>query len=356
MKSLFIGSTSRYSGKSLICLGLGSKFTKDGLNIGYIKPIGTTPTYVGDQLTDEDGVFIARALKIDEPLDLLCPVLVTQDFLVNTLEGKIKKMDVKVADAHKKLSTNKDIMLIGGAGNIYEGTFLGLSGLYLLELLKAKLILVDTHQTDIFCIDYLLSVKEKIGDNLLGVILNKVRPEELDCMKRRIIPFLEKKGIKVLGIIPHDRILDSISIARLKEILGGEILCCDNKLDGLIERFSIGAMNVESALKFFRKSKNKAVITGGDRADIQLAALETSTRCIILTGELYPSDIILARAEERGVPVMVVKDDTISTVEKIERILGRLRLREEEKIRKVKEVVEQNINFEVIYEELGLKV
>ena len=68
MKSIFIGSTSRYSGKSLICLGLGAKFKKDGFNISYMKPIGVTPTYVGDQLTDEDAVFIAKALKLKSHL------------------------------------------------------------------------------------------------------------------------------------------------------------------------------------------------------------------------------------------------------------------------------------------------
>ena len=36
----------------------------------------------------------------------------------------------------------------------------------------------------------------------------------------------------------------------------------------------VGAMSVESALSYFRRKPNKAVITGGDRADIQLAALE----------------------------------------------------------------------------------
>ena len=58
-------------------------------------------------------------------------------------------------------------------------------------------------------------------------------------------------------------------------------------------------------MTYFRRKPNKAVITGGDRADIQLAALETSTRCLILTGNLYPSPAVLNRAEELCVPVLL---------------------------------------------------
>ena len=48
----------------------------------------------------------------------------------------------------------------------------------------------------------------------------------------------------------------------------------------------LGAMGAELALKFFRTKPDKIVITGGDRADIQLAALETDTKCLVLTGNL----------------------------------------------------------------------
>jgi len=44
----------------------------------------------------------------------------------------------------------------------------------------------------------------------------------------------------------------------------------------------VGAMGQEQALNFLEVKANKAVITGGDRADVQLAALETSTKCLIL--------------------------------------------------------------------------
>jgi len=117
----------------------------------------------------------------------------------------------------------------------------------------------------------------------------------------------------------------------------------------------IGAMNVEGALRYFRTVQNKAVITGGDRPDIQLAALETSTRCIILTGNLFPGNSIISRAEEREVPMIVVKEDTLTTVEKIESLLRRLRVSGKKKVARAVELVNREINFRSLYDKLGIK-
>ena len=138
--------------------------------------------------------------------------------------------------------------------------------------------------------------------------------------------------------------------------LGGEVLCCEHRLDDLVERFSVGAMNVEGALKYFRKVRSKAVITGGDRPDIQLAALETDTRCLILTGNLYPNDIIISRAEERNVPIILVQRDTLSIVQQVEDIMTRLRIRDKRKIDRAIQLIDEELNFSLLYESLQIEV
>ncbi|MBM4082116.1 MAG: hypothetical protein FJ278_20590, partial [Planctomycetes bacterium] len=115
-----------------------------------------------------------------------------------------------------------------------------------------------------------------------------------------------------------------------------------------------GAMNVDAALKHFHMVPNKAVITGGDRADIQLAALETSTKCLILTGDLYPNDIIIGRAEQAGVPIIVVRTDTAATLDICENLTGHISLHSG-KIQRVADVVERELDFPLLYKKAGLK-
>jgi BioD-like phosphotransacetylase family protein len=156
--------------------------------------------------------------------------------------------------------------------------------------------------------------------------------------KEAVKPFLEKQGVKVFGIFPRDKFLESVTVRRLHEILGGSLLCCEDRLDEHVENFLIGAMDVDSALNYFRRAPNKAVITGAHRSDIQLAALETSTKCIILTGGLSTNEVVVGKARTKGVPIITVADDTFTAIDKIELSMGKTSIREKRKVERAKEL------------------
>jgi BioD-like phosphotransacetylase family protein len=90
------------------------------------------------------------------------------------------------------------------------------------------------------------------------------------------------------------------------------------------------------------------VITGGIRTDIQLAALETDTVCMVVTGGVSPHEIILQKAREKGVAVLKVQEDTFSTVERFERILGALRIREPEKVARGTAAVRASVDTDAL--------
>jgi len=117
----------------------------------------------------------------------------------------------------------------------------------------------------------------------------------------------------------------------------------------------VGAMSVESALTYFRRKPNKAVITGGDRADIQLAALETSTRCLILTGHIYPSPAVINRAEELCVPVLLTRLDTLGSIEIIENFFGKSRFQSPQKIERFTEMLNAHFDFASLYKVMGIE-
>jgi len=104
-------------------------------------------------------------------------------------------------------------------------------------------------------------------------------------------------------------------------------------------------MDVDSALSYFRRTPNKAVITGAHRTDIQLVALETSTKCVVLTGGLQTSDVVISKAQSQGIPIISVETDTFTTVDKIERIMGQAMIREKGKADRAKEVVSLEVDI-----------
>ena len=354
MLPLLIESTESYAGKSLLCMGLGLKFQKDGFKIAYLKPLGKSPIRIGKIITDEDAVFIRDVFHLDEPLEQLCPVVATQDLIIDAYDGKVKGLDKKITDAYQEVSRGKDIILIGGGGSLHEGTYLGLSSIRIARDFRAKVILVDNAEYEVN-VDCILRAKEGLKHNLIGVVLNRIPHHRIDFINKRIIPFFQRREIDVLGTIPLDSLLNSVSVRELQQILNGRFLLGEEYGADLIEKFLIGSMNADKAIDYFKKSKNKAVIVGGDRPDIILAALETPTSCIVLTGDLYPNDILLAKAEEMKIPIILVKDDTYSTVQKVDKVLGRLRVKEEKKVKLGASLIEKEINFKLLYKKTGLK-
>ncbi|MEW6213819.1 MAG: phosphotransacetylase family protein [Nitrospirota bacterium] len=354
MISLYVGSTSGYSGKSLVSMGLGHKFKKDGFRVGYFKPVGILPIKVNDVLTDNDAWRIYRALELKDPISEICPVVLTQELAVKGYLKDVKGLLAKIVKSYNQLSKDKDIILVGGYGSIYSGGVLGISGLKVIKRLNAKVVIVVKYEGE-FCVDYILQAKKDLGDHFIGVILNKVTHEYKQGVEDYIVPFLKRKDVDILGILPHDSIVGSITIEELNDMLGGKVLCCHDRLNNLVEHFLIGAMQVDRATEYFKRTKNNAVIVGGDRADIQLSAIESGTECLVLTGELYPSEIIIARAELKDIPILVVRDDTYSVAKKLERLSVRLRLRDKAKVARSTDLVAENVNFPLFYEKLGIK-
>ena len=122
-----------------------------------------------------------------------------------------------------------------------------------------------------------------------------------------------------------------------------------------MENLIVGAMGADSALAYFRRGPKKAVITGGDRPDIQLTAMETSTRCLILTGNIRPGPQIISRAEERGVPIVLTRHDTMTAIERIEGFFGKTRFYQDKKVKRFEGLLGEHMGFKELYKLMGLR-
>ena len=354
MATLYITASEAYSGKSALCVGMGKRFQHDGYTIGYMKPIFRAVRCLGSSGVDADAAFMKQIFGLQEPTATMAPVCVDDLAFERAMQGKGKNILQIIETAFVALSREKDIVLLEGANNLMQGFVIGAPPYEVSQLLKARELLL-VKWNDIRDIDYVLAARELLGRSLLGAVVNAVPHRQMEFVKDVVVPFLKKKGIRVYGVLPQERILRSISVRELAEAVNGEVLCCEDALDGLVEHLMVGAMQVDSALRHFRRKANKAVITGGDRPDIQLAALETSTKCLILTGNLHPSPIIMGRAEEMGVPMILVRKDTLSTVEIVERAFYRARFHEPRKLARFEELMDKNFDFEGLYSDLGRK-
>jgi hypothetical protein len=102
---------------------------------------------------------------------------------------------------------------------------------------------------------------------------------------------------------------------------------------------------------YFREARNAAVVTGGDRSDMQIVALEVpNIKCLLLTGNLEPTKIVLGKAEEKGTPIILVKEDTLMTIERLNEVFGKARIKGEAKIKRMKELVKNHVDIDRLME------
>ena len=350
---IYVGSTAGYSGKNMVIMGLGLRLQKDGYNVGYMKPVGAMPQERGGVLGDEDAFFVQDVLGLDEPSNLVTPVLVTQDFKVRAFSGQCEEYMPGIVDAYRQLASRHDVMVVAGSGSMYSGRYCNVDGIRVVKELGLKAIIIDRLHKELNY-DYLVVLKDTLGDNLAGVVLNDIPANFMNEVEGLIKPFLERNGVRVVGVIPKDPLMGAIKVGDLAERLGGKVISAQNKSDKVVENFLIGTMQVENFMTHFRKNKNSAVIVGGDRSDVQLVALEGNCPCLVLTGNLYPNDIILTRSEVLNIPIVVVRDDTYTVAKKMEVILSRHKLRDVIKIRQGAQLVSSSIDFAYVKETAGL--
>ncbi len=308
MGVIYLVSAEAAAGKTAICAGLGKYLSGEGKKVGYLKPLTS-----GEN--DTDVAFIRSVLGI---ADVVNAPDIIQGRDVVLVEGMIGP---KAADSSSQAAY----------GAVKE--------------MKAKVIAVEayTGQASGYIDGYL-----GFGDSLAGVIINKIPPSQLEKTAEKTKIEFEAAGIAVLGLIPENRSLLAITVGELAESICGKILNNTDKSDELVENYMLGAMVVDSGLDYFGRKTNKAAVIRQDRPDMQLAALETSTRCLVLSGNgAEPVYNVLQKAEINGIPVITTECATVDIIDIIEESLAKARFHQEKKLTVLVEMIKQNVDLKV---------
>lgn len=357
---LLIASTSSLSGKSAFAVGIGRALQRQGYAVGYCQPFLLAHDY--DQLAPDHVAFIREALRLrGETDDLIAPVHLSASAIAETLRDarvSTNEFQQKVLRAFGTLACDKDVMLIEGPDTRDEGSVLSLTAADQASLLDARVLLVVRgHESAL--LDRAVAFQRELGDRLLGVVLNAIPRGSLSYTTNTIVPALERVGVMVLGVLPEDRTLSSVSVGQVTGYLDGRVLCAEEQSGALIEHVVVGAMSVETAIDHLKRRERTALVTGGDRTDLLAAALASAevistTSAFILTGDLYPSPRILTVAATNGIPIVLVRHDTRASTDLLDKVFGRVRFAQTRKIDRFGALLAERFDFVRLARALGL--
>ncbi|HMK91731.1 MAG TPA: phosphotransacetylase family protein [Thermoleophilia bacterium] len=346
MRSLYIASTEGSGGKTTLSVGLCLALRARGLDVGYFKPVGTMPRQSSSgERVDDDAAFVADVLGLTEPLTDLCPVVLDEGALHEVLAGADGDTLGRVQAAFDRVRKGRDLVVCEGLGEIWQGRFLRASGADVVAKLDLGAVLVARF-AGARLLDDICYVKDGLKQRLLGVIFNMVPEARIELVRGEYTRFLDEQDIATYGVLPANRRLAAITVGEIVEALGATYICGEEHADALAETYLIGAMSPEHALRYFQNAANKVVVVGGDRAEIILAALDTPTAAIVLTGSYVPSPTVLNRAQELGVPVVSVPSDTVAATDAIQRLFGRLGVHDARKIELISDEITRSLDLD----------
>lgn len=315
MKSIFITSTSSCAGKTTVGLCFALTCPK---KVGYFKPFSL----------NEDTHLFKEVLHLKEPESTL----------------SLDNGDLK--ERFEELST-KELLIVEGGPNLSYGAYKKLSAPEIARTLDLEPVIVTEGSPEAI-VDKVIMGKSCFP-RIRGIIINKIPYSALNETKSFTVPSLEKVGLPVLGTIPSYKMLRTYTGKDVQEHLDAEIVC-EEGMDKRIDSVLIGAMTFDSALTYFRRYADKVVITGGDRAEIMLAAMETSTSCIVATGGVRPSPPVIRKAVELKIPILLVTGHTYAAAKKVEEIRPKLTPEDTEKLELIKKQVSCHIDRDALLE------
>ncbi len=140
----------------------------------------------------------------------------------------------------------------------------------------------------------------------------------------------------------------------VKTAKGGKVVAGPAHSSTLIENVMLGAMTPDPGPLYFGQRANKAVVLKSERPDLQIAAMQTSTACLVLAGKSAPIPAVLARAADTRVPVVTVADDVPTVVSRLETALRNAWL-SAAKVGRASELVSKHVDLAKIDAALGLK-
>ncbi|WP_435081152.1 phosphate acetyltransferase [Clavibacter michiganensis] len=337
-RSIYITSAEGHSGKSTVALGVLDTLTHQIQRVGVFRPIARSieePDYVLQALLAHDGV----DLDYDE-----C-VGVTYDDVHADPEAALSR----IVERYKAVEAKCDAVVIVGSDYTDVGSPTELSfNARIAANLGAPVLLVLTgrraDETGGRSPDEMrqiadLAVPELVTAHaaLLGVVVNRADPEQLDAITAAIpaaVPAsLQARAPHVpVWAIPEDAFLVAPTVAELLDAVDGTLVKGDQ---ALLSREALGvvvsAMSMENVLA--RLTEGAIVVIPGDRSEVLLGVLtahasETfpTVAGIVLNGgfALSPTIETLIAGLDQTLPIISTELGTYETAKRITQTRGRL--------------------------------
>jgi len=328
MSVLFVTSLNANSGKTMVCAGLGKYWLDHNLPVGYLKLVPGEAS-----AADREIEFLPKILNLISP-----PAV----FNEKDRDSILRQIPA---------GTSQDIYLIEALLNDVT--------VDLVRQMQAKVLVIHDYSVRL---SETLNEYRKLDASLAGILINKVPRNKLALLQNQFAAELNTAQIPLLGIIPEDRLLMAPSVADLSGIVQGKNMIAAANMEELIENLMMGSSTFDRGAVYYNRKANKAVILWGERpgyrkaalAGLQQAAMQTSTRCIVISANGVPIPAVAQKAEELQTQIISAPGTLPALIAMVDQAMGQIRFTQEKKLPHLMEVLSPKFNFNRLSQTVGI--
>ncbi|HKZ51495.1 MAG TPA: DRTGG domain-containing protein [Dehalococcoidia bacterium] len=311
MKAILVGAAAPLVGKTTVAVGLAQLLSQAGRSSRLVR-------MEGDEGAAADARLFSSLGGLEEPLT--------------------------AAEAARRRAADDLLIAEAPAGPCLDA----------LSTLDAGLILVARPQglregpqawAGGYAEDVLAMAREAKG-HLLGVVVTAVAAATLKELEAALTP-------KPLALLPEDRLLAAPTLHEATAALEAQSIVGNGSLAMALPRLMVASIASDPAFPYFNRYEGKAVIARCDKPDLLLAAITAGAQCLIVTGGRPPLSYVIARAEEEGIPLLLVRQDTVSTAKILEALYKRARLAGPQKIARAQDILQECADLAALRKALG---
>ncbi len=323
--ALYIATIDRYSGKSLVALGVTELLLRKTNKVGIFRPL------IDVQAAEERDKTIDLLLRY---FDLHLDYEDTYGLSLHEAEeligrGQYTKVLDRIIARYKELEKRCDFILCIGSDLASATTALEFEfNADVAKTLGAPVLLVGSGvgrdvPTLVGSAQTTVNAYRARGAQVLGMVVNRVAMDDLEELRVALREELQDDDV-VVAVIPAHGALASPTMREVTEQLGGEILYGSDHLDILAENYLVIAMQLDNYLAHL--TENALLITPGDRSDVILSALQAhqskhypKVAGIVLSGGFRPVPSIARLLEglRSVVPIISVPSNTYDTATRV---------------------------------------
>lgn len=362
-RKVFIAATGQDCGKTTTSLSLLHLARRKYRRVGFIKPVGPKPARYGDTWVDKDAALVAKVYGLEDDIRLMSPVVVQPGDTRRVIDGQVTRsqLEQQLIAACRELEQRCDFLIIEGAGHSGVGSVLGLSNARVARLLDAPVLMVSGggigHVIDDVSMNLALYKME-------GAQVRIVMPNKLIAEKRaRTLEYMTKafagQEFIVHGGFNYSPILAGPTLQHVAKLFNLPLRANNEQAKRIIQHIQLGAASTEKVVEILNYSTLLLVNSSRDELLVMLATLyhipeyHAKLAGVLISGVSPVARLTQQVLDDSELPFMRTEQLTSSVFLTVTRDVSKITADDQEKINLVKELAEQDLDFDLIDSMLG---